>query len=245
MVAGAIGAGQTARRATMLSVEETARSFVETHHSGHPPAGNIETDLQDAMRACQDRLRRECDASSACETLSATLTVAYVDWPRLSIIHAGDSRCYRFRNQRLEQITTDHTLAQRSVAQGVLDPERAASSPWNNVLYNALTSDDRDVHPETHSIEIAIGDTVLLCTKGLANRLPSHRIAGILREDRSAEESCQRLVDAAAALDGHDDLAVVVARFRSAERYQQLEAERERKKETEFAAPSLSRASAQ
>ena len=70
--------------------------------------------------------------------MGTTLTMAYVCWPLLYVVHVGDSRCYLLRGSRLRQITHDHTVAQQLVEEGVLSESDVEGSRWSHVLWNVV-----------------------------------------------------------------------------------------------------------
>jgi protein phosphatase len=139
--------------------------------------------------------------------------MAYILWPRLYVVHVGDSRCYLFRPPRLEQITTDQTMAQQLVERGVLAAEEAPQSRWSHVLWSCLGGAKREMNAEVYKATLAAGDTLLLCTDGLTGGVRDDKIVELLRQGGNAQEMCERLVAAANEAGGKDNITVVVARF--------------------------------
>jgi serine/threonine protein phosphatase PrpC len=111
----------------------------------------------------------------------------------------------------LKQITRDHTMAQKLVDDGQLTQEQADSSPWNHVLWNALSGDDQVCNPELHHTRLREQDIVLLCTDGLTRHLSDERIASLLVAGYGTEAVCQALVHEANEAGGKDNVTVVVA----------------------------------
>src|SRR5262249_5001035 len=146
--------------------------------------------------------------------MGTTLTMAYLLWPRLYVVHAGDSRCYLLREDRLHQITTDHTLAQQMVERGVLQPAEAQDSNWSHVLWNCIGGGSRELSVEVHKATLRLGDSLLLCTDGLTQCVPNEQIRDLLREPASAEQVCRHLLHAAHEKGSPDNVTVVVAHFR-------------------------------
>lgn len=173
----------------------------------------LRDELKEALRACQEEIHRIADGSPDREGMGSTLTMGYVTWPRLFVVHVGDSRCYLLRGGRLERITCDHTIAQTMVEEGRLDPEEAESSKWSHVLWNALGGSSDRVSPDVYGATLELGDTILLCTDGLTKHLDDARIAETLQAAETAEDACRRLIDGANAAGGEDNVTVIVARF--------------------------------
>ena len=74
------------------------------------------------------------EATPASPDVGAVLTIAYMTWPRLHVIHVGTCRCYLQRGGVLELIPTDHTPAQQLVESGVLPAHESATSRLSRVL---------------------------------------------------------------------------------------------------------------
>jgi len=139
---------------------------------------------------------------------ATTLTMVTLVWPRAYIVHAGDSRGYFLRNGVLKQFTQDQTMGDDLVDRGLVTEQQARRAGW----YNVLSSEVGGVLlPNVGVIDLAAGDTLLLCTDGLAKYVPEDRIAALLAAG-SAEEAARSLIDAALKAGGYDNVTAVVAR---------------------------------
>jgi serine/threonine protein phosphatase PrpC len=170
--------------------------------------------LRDAMRKAQDRVRRVAKRKALAEDMGTTLTMAYVAWPDLFIVHAGDSRAYLFRDDELHRLTRDHTLAQQLVDGHALSEEEAEASHLSHVLVNAVggVSDDLDV--EFHHVRLQLDDQVLLCTDGLHGYVKEADIVTQLRRTGApVERIVSDLVGRANEAGGPDNVTAVLARF--------------------------------
>jgi protein phosphatase len=134
------------------------------------------------------------------------------------LVHVGDSRCYLLRERKLHQVTKDHTVAQNLIDEGTLGEEEAARSQWLNVLWNAIGRGAEELRPELMTIELELGDVLLLCSDGLTKHVADGEIARLLALPESEETTCRRLVAAANDAGGSDNVTVVVARFPRAAR---------------------------
>lgn len=147
-----------------------------------------------------------------CAGMGTTVVVAALfDGDRLLLLgHAGDSRAYRWRQGRLERLTTDHTLLQRQLDAGLLSPAQAAASAGRFLLTRALGTEPRVVL-ELKCLELAPGDLILLCSDGLTDMLDDARLAELLALGGGLPELARRLVDGANAAGGRDNVSVVLA----------------------------------
>jgi protein phosphatase len=221
VVADGMGGHSAGGRASSLAVDALARYVLNTMPWFLRLQGGGEDDLLDelktALERCQERIEAEASANETRRDMGTTLTMAYLLWPRLYVVHAGDSRCYLLRGGRLEQVTHDHTVAQQLVDRGALSQRDAGESRWSHVLWNCLGGGTHALSPEAYKAALQVGDAVLLCTDGLSKCVPDARIAALLGEARTAEEACRRLTDAANAAGGPDNVTTVVAYFRDAD----------------------------
>jgi len=177
-----------------------------------------EADLTDELRAalerCHGAVREAAESDeSADPRMGTTLTIAYVVWPRLYVVHVGDSRCYLFRRPELQQITKDHTLAQQMVDENVLEAERAEGSKWSNILWNSVGGGSDDMEPDVYKAKLEKGDTLLLCSDGLTQHVDDRGLRELLRSNKDSDTTVKSLVDAANDGGGTDNITAVVARF--------------------------------
>ena len=155
-------------------------------------------------RAAEDR---------ALQGMGTTLTSAYSVGADLFVTHVGDSRAYLFRDDQVEKMTRDHTLAQRYVDLGLMAPGDAGVTRFQHVLTQAIGGNDEEPEADLHRVELAHGDRVLLCTDGLSNLLDENDMGGVIRRSRSVEDGCRSLVDLALERGAPDNVTVVLASY--------------------------------
>ena len=212
------GDGWTAeRQASELVVQTITRYIVNMmpwlYRLDAPHEDDFIEDLKAALLRSQGRLEAMAEAANTPRDFGAALTMAYTTWPMMYIVHVGNGRAYLLRQGRLEQITTDHTLAQQLVESGVLRPAEAQQSQWSQMIWNAIGSEGSDPQPAVRKVELAPGDTLLLCTDGLPKHVTDDEIRTCLQAQEPAETTCQNLIDLANAGGGSDNITVIVGRF--------------------------------
>lgn len=147
--------------------------------------------------------------------MGTTLTVACTLGNDLIIGHVGDSRAYLLRDGRLQQLTTDHTLAQSLIDAGIAARDDPASRSMRHVLTAALGSLGKRIEPQVQHLKVRQGDQLLLCTDGLTEMVEDKILAEALFEATSAQTACENLVDLALSGGGIDNITVVIHRFGS------------------------------
>lgn len=217
LVADGIGGHQHGDAASRIAVEAitlftlNSMRWFYALESGH--RAEIEHELAAAMRRAEQALESAGSTQASRQQMGTTMTIAYLLWPKLYVVHAGDSRAYLLRQGALRQLTRDHTTAQALIDRGVLDEEHAEETPFANVLDNAILADvDKTLRPDVTRYELARGDTLLLCTDGLSDMLDDEQLRAALEADSSAEESCCALLRQANQAGGKDNITAIVAR---------------------------------
>ncbi len=123
--------------------------------------------------------------------------------------HVGDSRLYRFRDAKLEQITQDHTWVARALKTGDISPDEARLHPFRHVLSSCLGREDLN-EMSVQPLDLQTGDRLLLCSDGLTEELVDDKIAYYFQESPSLDETAHSLVEAAKAQGGNDNITVVL-----------------------------------
>jgi protein phosphatase len=123
----------------------------------------------------------------------------------------GDSRAYRLRAGRLEQITRDHTWVQEQIDSGALAPAQARSHQYAGVLTRALGTQE-DVDVDTVELPVEPGDLYLLCSDGLSGMLSDGRIEEIVSSGSTLPALANQLIAEANDSGGLDNITVVLVR---------------------------------
>jgi serine/threonine protein phosphatase PrpC len=161
--------------------------------------------IQEANRRVYERQTQDSSATG----MGTTMTVALVEDGHVAIGHVGDSRAYLIRDQRLEQLTEDHSLVAELVRSGKLSPEEAEAHPQRSVITRALGTDP-DVDVDTFSVETKPGDLFLLCSDGLTAMVDDETILSEVERNRGDLSAAAKALVKAANRGGGDDNITVV-----------------------------------
>ncbi|MDO5032148.1 PP2C family serine/threonine-protein phosphatase [Corynebacterium sp.] len=159
---------------------------------------------EDANAAIQHHV----EANPETEGMGTTLTALLFNGEEFGVCHVGDSRGYRLRDGKLEQITKDDTYVQSLVDQGQLDPEDVSSHPQKSLILKAYTG--RPVEPTLFMLDVQVGDRILLCSDGLSDPVTASTIELALAHE-SLEEAATALRDLALRSGGPDNVTIVLA----------------------------------
>ena len=142
MVADGMGGHQGGEEASRIAIEYfmTAilnrpqwNSLIARYGEDH----QLRDELGAILNEAHQEIRRRSEADVSLAGMGTTFTMAYVMWPIMLVVHAGDTRCYLLRQGKLDLLTSDHTIANRMLQTGRLKAGPSERSPWANVLYNA------------------------------------------------------------------------------------------------------------
>jgi protein phosphatase len=131
------------------------------------------------------------------------------------IAHVGDSRAYRWREAKLSALTSDHSLVQQMVDEGVLSASEALVAPNRNVVTRGIGL-AADVATDVRSCVHAAGDVFLLCSDGLSDLVADSAIAAIftarLQGSGDLLAAVEELIEAANQAGGVDNISVILIR---------------------------------
>lgn len=171
-------------------------------------------ELQSALFQSQARVFSVANRKGLSDLrMGTTLTLAYVAWPTMYVLHAGDSRCYLLRDGQLWRMTSDHTLAAAMANRSPVGADPGELSPYSHVLTNAVGAGSQELFAEVRRVEMVPGDRILLCTDGLTGHVEDEEVSAALAWASPSGEIATRLVALANDRGGQDNITVVVARF--------------------------------
>lgn len=159
--------------------------------------------LREAVQNANDKVHEQVPGGGT------TLTCALILGRRAYIAHVGDSRAYLVTNYDMRQVTQDHSYVGRLIELGELSPEEAAVHPQRHVLYRAIGQGD-NLDIDTYHQPLPPGSRLLLCSDGLSGSVSEEDIGRIIAAATTPQEACQRLLDAANAAGGHDNITAVL-----------------------------------
>ncbi len=159
--------------------------------------------VQDANTAlCQYNQREKSDMGS-------TLTGFLMAGDHAYIFNVGDSRTYMLRDQKLYQVTNDHSLVGQLVAGGLIEPDDVYTHPQRSQIYRSI-GDKLNVQIDLFKQQVHPGDILLSCSDGLWEMVRDPQITSILNDAPDPHTACAQLIEAANANGGEDNVSAVV-----------------------------------
>jgi protein phosphatase len=206
VVCDGMGGAAAGEIASSMAVSEVLRLL-----SGRGKDVPLNEAIEEAIRAANEAIHTRAENDFQLNGMGTTLVGLVTEGRRVLVFNVGDSRCYRLREGKLEQISQDHSLVEEQVRMGRITPEEALHSPLRNVITRALGTQP-SVEPDLFPLEAEPGDIFMLCSDGLTGEVPNPQIESLLAADLPLEELCANLVEAANLAGGHDNITCMLVR---------------------------------
>jgi serine/threonine protein phosphatase PrpC len=183
-----------------------------------PPEQVLRETILTANRAIHELARADPSRAGMGTTLTAVIVDAVGE--EVAVGHVGDSRAYRLRAGKLEQLTRDHSLVEEMRRKGQITDAQAQDHPQRSIITRAL-GPEPEVEPDLQTVSAAAGDVFLICSDGLTTMLGEEQIAKLLAGSSSMSAAVRALIDEANRAGGRDNITALAFRLEDAAAPQQ------------------------
>lgn len=175
-----------------------------------PYTSDFIDDVEDALLLVNKKLRAHSIENLNGLTVGSTVVCLILKETIGVVLWVGDSRLYRLRGSKFEQLTKDHSEVQAQIDNGLLSPEQAESSSIKNMLSRAIGAFD-DVDVDVNAFPIESGDLFLLCSDGLYNELSADEMKKDLK-NQSLHKIPDKLLDHCLNKEAKDNVSFILVR---------------------------------
>ncbi len=220
---GGHSAGEIASNIAVSVLAETIRKVnsqqLKIPDNFLPKLSPVERKLLMAANLANAAIYSTAQSSDIYRMMGTTLTGVLFDKDCATAVHVGDSRLYLFRNDKIIQITTDHSLATEHVRRGLLTRAEADRSKIQNVLTRAMGI-KKNIEFDLLKFPVKVGDVLLLCSDGLYKGLSEKEMAKMLKEGHNMPlvKLCKQLVRVSNENDGQDNISAVLIKILPAQK---------------------------
>jgi protein phosphatase len=212
---GGYNAGEVASGIAVAMLATEMRQSLEqaeahrTDAAGEPLAAKL---IREHCGKANNAIYQTAKSQPQYSGMGTTLVVALFFDNRVAVGHIGDSRLYRLREGRFEQMTRDHSLLQEQIDSGMITREQARYSQNKNLVTRAVGI-DAEVEVDVHTYDVARGDVYLLCSDGLNDMVLDEDIAETVTTlAANLPLAAKQLVQLANDNGGRDNISVILVR---------------------------------
>ncbi len=223
LVADGMGGHASGEVASKMAIDTLREFFKAT--SADPEAtwpykmdksrGYEENRLITGIKLANLRIHESAQREPKLRGMGTTVVTILVIDEGVLIAHVGDSRVYRIRGTKMEQLTDDHSLLNDYIKMKRLTEEEIANFPHKNVIVRALGMKDT-VKVDTRLDHPQPGDVYVLCSDGLCGPVTDDEILELATSTNDLKQGVARLIDRANQNGGPDNVTVVIAKWMGA-----------------------------
>lgn len=191
------------------TASRVAIATIKNHFENLPEQFDEKEELRAALVAADVELKRQSQESEELREMGATAVILLLRNDEAFTAHIGDSRIYLIREQRIYQLTRDHSLVQQLVDAKIITPEAARVHPKRNVISRSLGADGNSEPEVDEPFTLFKDDRFVLCTDGLTTYVDGEELKDEVLQ-HSVFEACDRLVNLANERGGKDNITVQV-----------------------------------
>lgn len=177
-------AGEVASRIAVENIASEQNKLVD---------GNKEQ-LLNFIKELNDKICDYGETHVNCNNMGSTFSAVIVSSNGINTLHVGDSRIYKYVDDKLEQISIDHTEGVRLVAAGILKKENLDKFPNRKSLYKYLGRKGELV-ADCEKVEGFTKGKIIIASDGLSDTLGSDEIISVLRQNSESKEICHKLIE--------------------------------------------------
>ncbi|NAP01422.1 Stp1/IreP family PP2C-type Ser/Thr phosphatase [Halomonas sp. MG34] len=215
VIADGMGGHQAGDVASRMATSLMEKEWLESEQLDNPEAA--EGWLQTAVEKINQKVYEHSLTKEECQGMGTTFVVAICTTDFITVSNIGDSRCYMLSEDGFKQITVDHSLVNELVRSGQISKDDAEQHPRKNVLLKALGT-EKTVIPEIISLGWEMGNSLLLCSDGLSNKVTDEELHRFILADNDIEQIENEMIRLANARGGEDNISVIVVMYDSPEK---------------------------
>jgi len=175
---------------------------------------NYSETLRTAIQLAHKEMLKRAQGDAELSKMGSTVVAAVLENDMLYIANVGDSRAFLLNQERIRQISWDHSFVGELVRQKLITPAEASTHPKRNVLTMSISAQREDLEVYTNQLKLEKNDIVLLCSDGLWGPVSEAQIQAVAWE-MPPQQASNKLVELANRNMGPDNISVIIARHKN------------------------------
>jgi PPM family protein phosphatase len=208
-LADGMGGYEGGAMASQLAISAIRSGMTSQSLCSEPEWEAIQKKLNAAGHQANAAIQSMRNAEPRLNKMGTTLVVALVHQQNMCVMHAGDSRCYLFRDGTLSQLTRDDSVVQQMIDNGSISEEERENTPYRNVLVKAVGVEEVVEYSSAQTLLLE-GDQVMLCSDGLFNTLSHEDIAVHLASQASTAEKVDSMISMSLEMGAPDNVSTIL-----------------------------------
>ncbi|RMG41796.1 MAG: serine/threonine-protein phosphatase [Planctomycetota bacterium] len=210
IVADGMGGQSAGEKASELATELVPKKLDSSVDFANDPPEEVIRKIDEAVDFANVEIMALSEIEPRYHNMGTTITFLVVAGGRFFVGGVGDSRVYRLRGDKFEQLTTDHSLTQALLDAKTISPEEAATHRYRNVLYKYLGTREGSSGTDTKVIDPQPGDRYILCSDGVTAGVDDDLLGTLLAEFDDPQEAAEAIVAAAEEGGSKDNITCIV-----------------------------------
>jgi serine/threonine protein phosphatase PrpC len=211
VVADGMGGQLAGEKASQMAVDIIPKELLKRIDIGEADDRQVQRVIRDAVAAANQEILSLSVVQTEFSNMGTTVVLALFRNDRVYFAGIGDSRAYRIRDGRIEQLTKDHSLAQALLEAGTITAEELPNHKFNHVLYLYLGSKDARGGPEdVKAAEFRAGDRFILASDGLTGVVPDAKLGEVVGASDDPQASAWTLLKLALDNNSKDNITCLV-----------------------------------
>jgi len=213
IVADGMGGQLAGEQASKLAVDIIPERVKARTHTGLAQGRELAEIIRQAVLDANQQIIEQAARRSEFQSMGTTVVMAVVHGAAAYVAGIGDSRAYLIHSNKIQQLTTDHSLAQALVDLGTISAKDARDHRFRNILHKYLGSKEVGTGPDIKEIAPTAGDRVVLASDGLTGAVTDQDILNLVSSEPDPQRAAERLVAQALDNDSRDNVSCVAVYF--------------------------------
>ncbi len=210
LVCDGMGGQAAGERASELAVELFSKTVEQSIDFQHDDATKVNDVVSQAVVKANMEIMALGEVDPDFHNMGTTIVFLIAVGDHVYVGGIGDSRAYRFHDDALVQLTTDHSLTQALIDAGTITAEEAINHRYRNVLYRYLGTKEGGTGIEITDCQRTAGDRYVLCSDGVTDGLEEGVLAEIVKTHDDPQEAAAAIVQAAQDGGSRDNITCLV-----------------------------------
>lgn len=210
IVADGMGGQAAGEKASELATEVVARRLEQSVDFENDDFKKVVGCIDDAVAHANTEIMALGEVEPNYNKMGTTIVFLVSVAGKFYVGGVGDSRVYRLRGQKLEQLTTDHSLTQALIDAGTITPEEAETHRYRNVLWRYLGTKEGGTGTDACEATPESGDRYVLCSDGVTDGVDDADLASLLAGHSDPQAAAEAAVEAALEGGSKDNITCLI-----------------------------------